>query len=123
MNELDRIDVTGIKARGFHGVFDHERQAGQDFIVDVTLWLDLAAAVAGDDLSQTVDYGELAKAVVSEISGPPVNLIETLADRIARTCLEAGGVNSVEVRVHKPQAPVPVEFTDVTVTVRRSRSA
>lgn len=122
MND-DRIELTGIKAKGFHGVFDHERQTGQDFIVDVTLWLDLVGAAAGDDLSETVDYGELAKAVVTEITGPPVNLIETLADRIARTCLETGGVNSVEVRVHKPQAPVPVEFTDVTVTIRRSRSA
>ncbi len=83
--------------------------------------MDLAAAAATDDLSQTVDYGELASAIVADIERDPVDLIETLADRIASTCLGAGDVASVEVTVHKPQAPMPVPVADVAVTVSRSR--
>ncbi len=117
----DRVTLTGIAATGHHGVFDFEREQGQRFVVDVTCTVDLAPAAASDDLEQTIDYGALAKAVVADIEGDPVNLIESLADRIARTCLRAGAVETVEVTVHKPQAPVPVEFADVSVTLTRSR--
>ncbi len=116
---LDRVTLTGIAAFGHHGVFDFERAQGQRFVVDVSCSLDLSEAAVTDDLHRSVDYGTLARAIVADIEGDPLNLIEALADRIARTCLEAGMVERVEVTVHKPQAPVGVEFADVSVTLTR----
>ncbi|MGI3784526.1 MAG: dihydroneopterin aldolase [Janthinobacterium lividum] len=117
----DRIVLTGLRAWGRHGVFDHEREQGQHFVVDVALALDLSAASTSDDLRRTVDYGTLAEAVVADVQGEPLNLIEALAERIAQTCLRQPGVTEVEVTVHKPEAPITVAFTDVAVTLTRSR--
>lgn len=118
----DRVALRGIAGFGHHGVLADERRDGQQFLVDVTCSLDLAPAARTDDLCRTVDYGDLARAVVADIERDPVNLIEALADRIAGTCLGAGEVASVEVTVHKPQAPMPVPVADVAVTVTRSRT-
>lgn len=117
----DRIELRGVRGRGRHGVYEHERRDGQDFVVDVVLWLDLAPAARSDDVVDTVHYGEVAETVVAEIEGEPAALIETLADRIASRCLVDGRVRAVEVTVHKPQAPITVPFEDVAVTVVRSR--
>lgn len=118
----DQLALRGIAGFGRHGVFAQERRDGQSFLVDVCCTLDLTAAAAGDDLQQTVDYGELARAVVADIEGEPLNLIEALADRIASTCLRASRVQAVQVTVHKPAAPMPVTVADVAVTLTRSRS-
>jgi dihydroneopterin aldolase len=122
MAELDRLALKGLRGHGRHGVFGHERAEGQPFVVDVVLGLDASKAAASDDLADTVDYGMLAQEVVELIEGEPVDLIETLAQRIADRCLDEHLVDEVEVTVHKPQAPVPVPFDDVTVTIFRSRS-
>ncbi|GIG58721.1 dihydroneopterin aldolase [Longispora fulva] len=116
---MDSIELRGLRARGYHGVYDFERAAGQDFVVDVTLDLDLGKAASTDDVSDTVHYGELAGQLVAVIAGEPVNLIETLAERLAEVCLGDPRVASCVVTVHKPQAPIPHEFADVAVTVRR----
>jgi dihydroneopterin aldolase len=116
---LDRISITGLRVRGYHGVLAHERAAGQDFIVDAVLWLDAAPAAAADDLSLTADYGALADRLAAIVAGEPVDLIETLADRLATACLAASPVQAAEVTVHKPQAPVGPEVADVAVTIRR----
>jgi 7,8-dihydroneopterin aldolase/epimerase/oxygenase len=118
----DRISLTGITAIGHHGVFDSERQQGQLFVVDVTCTLDLSLAASSDDLGQTIDYGALARAVAADIERDPLNLIEALADRIALTCLRYDAIQCVEVTVHKPQAPMPVDVADVAVTLTRSRT-
>lgn len=115
----DRIRLTGLQARGHHGVLPHEREQGQDFAVDAVLSVDTRAAAASDDLADTVDYGALALALVAVVEGPPVDLIETLASRLADVCLLDERVISVEVTVHKPQAPVDVPFADIAVTVVR----
>jgi 7,8-dihydroneopterin aldolase/epimerase/oxygenase len=115
------ITLTGLRARGHHGVYDFERQQGQEFVVDVTLELDLAPAARSDDVSDTVHYGELAEALVKIVAGEPVNLIETLADRLAGACLADPRVAAATVTVHKPGAPIPHEFADVAVTLRRTR--
>jgi dihydroneopterin aldolase len=94
---------------------------GQRFLVDVALGVDTRAAAATDDLARTVDYSAVAQDVVALVTGEPVDLIETLAARIADACLDRAGVQSVEVRVHKPMAPVGVEFDDVNVTIVRRR--
>ena len=115
----DRIELLGLRARGFHGVLEHERRDGQDFVVDVGLDVDIAAAAATDDLAQTVDYGTLAESIAAVVSGDPVDLIETLAQRIADVCLRDARVRAVDVAVHKPSAPVTVPVEDVIVRIRR----
>ncbi len=117
----DCIAVRGIRGTGFHGVFATERREGQEFTVDVELEVSTAAAGRSDALADTVDYGAVAQAVHARIVGEPVDLIETLAERIADTCLVDERVDAVTVTVHKPHAPIPVPFDDVTVTIRRSR--
>jgi dihydroneopterin aldolase len=118
----DLIILRGLKARGFHGVYPQERAAGQEFVVDAVLELDLRAAAASDDVADTVHYGELSGRLVDILTGEPVNLIETLAERLAAVCLADARVAAVTVTVHKPQAPIPHEFADVAVTVRRTRN-
>ncbi len=118
---LDRIELRGIRARGHHGVFPHERRDGQEFVVDVVLGVSIATAARTDDLGATVDYGEVAQAVVRVVTGPPVNLVERLAEQVADACLEFPGVRAVRVTVHKPQAPIPVPFGDVCVRITRPR--
>jgi dihydroneopterin aldolase len=117
----DRIALTGLRVRGNHGVFEHERRDGQEFVVDVTLWLDLSGASRSDDLTQTVHYGELAEMAAAIIGGEPCDLIETVAGRIADTAMQDTRLHAVEVTVHKPSAPIPLTFDDVSVTIRRSR--
>lgn len=118
----DRIALSGLVGFGYHGVLDFEREQGQQFIVDVVCHVDLAPAAASDDLSLTVDYGVLANDVVADIERDPLQLIESLADRVARTCLSRPAVRSVEVTVHKPGAPLTVGFSDVAVSLTRSTS-
>jgi dihydroneopterin aldolase len=115
----DRISLTGLRVRGHHGVLPHERAEGQDFLVDVVLHLDLRAAGASDDLRRTVHYGELAEALAAVVAGEPVDLVEVLAERLAGVCLSYDLVERAEVTVHKPWAPIPLDFADVSVTVVR----
>ena len=118
----DRIALTGIRVRAHHGVFEFERVEGQEFVIDVAVAVDLAAAASGDDLDRTVNYGELAEAVATAVERDPVDLIETGAERVAGVALGFPAVEEVEVTVHKPQAPITVPFTDVSVTIVRARS-
>lgn len=119
----DRITLTGLRVFGRHGVFDHERADGQEFVVDITVWIDLDAAAATDDLADTLDYGLLAQRAAAIVGGPACNLIETVAARVADEVMSDGRVHAVEVTVHKPAAPIPLDFADVAVTARRSRRA
>ncbi|TQF75040.1 dihydroneopterin aldolase [Rhodococcus spelaei] len=119
----DRIELRGLKVRGNHGVFDHEKRDGQDFYVDVTVWMDLAPAAVSDDLADTLHYGELAQTAADIVAGPSRDLIETVAAEIADAVLADERVSAVEVTVHKPSAPIPLTFADVAVVARRSRKA
>lgn len=118
----DRIALTGLRVHAHHGVFEAEREAGQPFVIDVTAFVDLAVAAASDDLERTVHYGELAEAVVAAVERDPVDLIETVAERVAAVALGYPAVDQVEVTVHKPEAPISVPFDDVAVTIVRGRS-
>lgn len=117
----DRITLTGLRVQAHHGVFDFERENGQEFVIDVTAWLDLSAAASADDLARTVNYGELADEVVDAVATSPVDLIETVAERVARVVLAHEAVTQTEVTVHKPHAPITVPFDDVSVTIVRGR--
>lgn len=123
---LDRITLTGVTAHGHHGVLPQERQNGQPFVVDVVLHCETRQAAHTDRLEDTVDYAGVADAIVTVIQGEPVNLIEMLAERIAKSIFDAVGdgvskVALIEVTVHKPQAPIPHTFEDVSITIVRFR--
>jgi dihydroneopterin aldolase len=117
---LDRLAISGIEGFGHHGVFEAERRDGQVFLADLVLAVDTRAAARSDDLQDTVDYGSLVAKVVKAIESDPVDLIETLAERIAVTCLADDRVRSVEVTVHKPHAPIDATFGDVALTITRT---
>lgn len=116
----DRITLTGLELYGYHGVFPDEKRDGQRFVVDITIWLDVTAAAAADDLTRTVNYGELAELASVIVTGPPRDLIEAVAAEIADEIMRRYPVHAAEVTVHKPSAPIPLTFADVSVTIRRS---
>ena len=118
----DKIRISGIKGEGKHGVLEQEKNTNQPFIVDIELELDLEKAAEEDDLSETVNYDEVAKLVVEVIKGPTLNLIEALADRIATRILHSFDlIDEVKVTVHKPKAPISVPFDDVSVALKKKR--
>ena len=117
----DRLALTGLRATGHHGVLERERREGQEFVVDVEIGLDTRAAASTDDLAATVHYGELAERLHAAVESDPVDLIETLAQRLADICLAQPPVDWVDVTVHKPHAPIQVAFDDVSLTIHRSR--
>ncbi|WP_330250989.1 dihydroneopterin aldolase [Nocardia sp. NBC_00565] len=119
----DRIELRGLRAYGYHGCFDYERRDGQEFVVDLTVWADFAAAAATDDLATTIDYGGLAERAVQIIQGPPRNLIEKVVSEIADDVMTDPRVQAVEVVVHKPSAPIPHTFADVRVVTSRQRGS
>lgn len=118
---LDRLSLVGLRAFGHHGVLESERQDGQEFVVDVDLWVDVRAAASHDDLNRTVDYSDLGARLTAAVAHDPVDLIETVAERLARLCLTYDAVRAVDVTLHKPNAPLQVPFGDVRLTIHRSR--
>ncbi len=116
----DLIELVGLRAFAHHGVLAHEREDGQQFVIDLQVRLPLADAAAGDDLTRTVHYGELAEQVVAAVERDPVDLIETVAERVAAVVLSFPAAESVRVTVHKPEAPIAVPFEDVRVVIERS---
>lgn len=116
----DLIRISGIKGFGYHGVFDSERTNGQDFYVDVELELDLTQASVSDDVNDTINYADVTKLVVEEITSNPVSLIEKLAGRIAdQIKSDFFQAKRVTVTVHKPQAPISEDVKDISVTISR----
>ena len=122
-----KISVRGLRVYAHHGVFDFERAYGQDFFIDCDVWLDAEAAAANDDLAKTVNYGQLANALVENAKQNPVDLLETLATRLLDEVMAFGVgdatqiVRKAKVTVHKPNAPIEHEFSDVSVTVKAKR--
>ncbi len=115
----DCITLTGLEVFAYHGVYDFEREQGQRFIIDAEVVVDLSPAAAGDELARTVNYAELAGAILEAVANDSVDLIETLAERVARVALSFAGVRQARVTVHKPDAPIDATFGDVSVTIER----
>jgi dihydroneopterin aldolase len=113
------IRVTGLRVFGRHGVLPAERRDGQHFVVDVVLDADVSET--SDDLADTVDYADLSQRLAAVVAGEPVDLIETLAARLADVCLADERVRTAEVTVHKPEVPIPLDLAEVSVTLVRSR--
>ena len=118
--DTDQLALIGIECFAHHGVFEFERREGQVFVIDLVLGLDTAPAAASDDLRETVDYGSLVAAVKAAVERDPVDLIETLAQRIADVCLLDSRVEWVRVTVHKPNAPIDATYSDVALTITRA---
>ena len=121
MNPYDEITLTGLRASAFHGVLEQERRTGQVFLIDVTVYLPLTDAATTDDLDKTIHYGELAEQIVTAVETDPVDLIETVAERVAAVVLAHELAVFTRVTVHKPSAPITVAFDDVSVTITRGR--
>jgi len=121
MNPYDEITLTGLRASAFHGVLEQERRTGQVFLIDVTVYLPLKDAATTDDLDKTIHYGELAEQIVTAVETDPVDLIETVAERVAAVVLAHELAVFTRVTVHKPSAPITVPFDDVSVTITRGR--
>lgn len=118
---MDRITLTGVGVVGYHGVLDSEKQSGQPFFVDITMFTDFQRASKSDDVENTVNYAEVAELIRDVITGDSLDLIETLAENIAQAVLARFPLEAVELTVHKPKAPIEVTFSDVSVTVFRER--
>ena len=116
----DELTISGVECFAHHGVFDFERRQGQTFVIDLTLGFDTTAAAASDDLQDTVDYGNLVARVKAAVESDPVDLIETVAQRIADECLTQGRVEWARVTIHKPDAPIDATFRDVALTIIRN---
>ncbi|MCX8530230.1 MAG: dihydroneopterin aldolase [Rhodoluna sp.] len=122
-----KISIEGLRVFAHHGVFDFERQNGQDFYIDATVWVGSPKATLTDNLSDTIHYGDLAKAIVENVKSEPVDLLETLAQRLLDMIMNYGGgavsgiITKAKVTVHKPNAPIPYDFKDVSVSVKAKR--
>jgi dihydroneopterin aldolase len=117
----DELSVTGIECFAHHGVFDFERREGQVFVVDLVLGIDTRPAAASDDLADTVNYGTLVADVKAAVERDPVDLIETVAQRITDVCLLDTRVEWARVTLHKPDAPIDATYSDVALTITRTR--
>ncbi|WP_237207311.1 dihydroneopterin aldolase [Rothia nasimurium] len=122
-SRTDRITLTGVGSVGYHGVLDSEKQTGQPFFVDITMFTDFTQAAATDNVAHTVNYAEVAEVIREIVTGESLDLIETLAERIAAAVLEKFPLLAVELTVHKPKAPIEVTFADVSVTIFREKHA
>ena len=118
----DLVEVRGLKLRGRHGVTPEERERDQPIVVSLAARLDTRAASATDDLGSTLDYEEVILVVSKIVTGESFQLLETLADRIARALLSNYRVLDVWVRVAKPDVVLPEEVDEVAVEISRSRS-
>ena len=117
----DLIEVRGLRLKGRIGVTADERSEEQALIVSLAARLDTRAASTTDDLTATLNYEEVVRQISKIVSTEEYSLIETLADRIARTVLEHPFVEDVWVRVGKPEAPLAEEVDEVAVEITRSR--
>lgn len=120
---MDRIILEDLAFYAFHGVHDEEARLGQRFHVDLTAWADLSEAVASDRYQDTICYASLVKTIEEVVTGSRFNLIERLAGAIADAVLSFDlRIATVDVRVHKPGAPLPLSTGKVSVALKRSRS-
>jgi 7,8-dihydroneopterin aldolase/epimerase/oxygenase len=117
----DLVEIRGLKLKGRHGVTDEERSAEQPFVINLAARLDARPAAILDDLGSTLDYEEAVRIVAKIVTGESFQLLETLADRIARAILANRRVLDVWVRVAKTEAQLPEDVEEVAVEVSRSR--
>ncbi len=118
---VDKVLITGIKTFGYHGVFEDEKKNGQTFIIDLEYSYDTNKATQTDDLIHAIDYGSVAIRTKAIVETGSFNLIEKLADHLAETLLKEFTFNSIKISIHKPNAPINLEFSDVVVVAERKK--
>ena len=120
-----RIEIRGLRVYGYHGVMEHERQEGQYFVIDATIKVDAERASATDDIANTVSYAEIAHLISENVRNNPVNLLETLSQRLADEVLFAASpwAKKVKITVSKPDAPIDLYFDTVAVTAKAKRQS
>jgi dihydroneopterin aldolase len=120
-----KIQIKGLRVYGYHGVMEHEREEGQYFIIDATITVDAERASATDDIANTVSYAEIASLISENVRNNPVNLLETLSQRLADEVLFAASpwAKEVKITVSKPDAPIDLYFDTVAVTAKAKRQS
>lgn len=121
MPEHDVIHLRGLQFYAYHGVLPEEQKLGQTFLIDVDLSFDLQKAGLSDEVRDTLNYAEAYAKIKEVVQGGPYRLLEYLAEQIAERLLAAFPCDQVRVEVHKPQAPVPGVFRDISVEILRRR--
>ena len=116
-----QIKISGLSAFGYHGVFEHEKINGQEFIVDLEINYDASSAISSDNIAEALDYGEITKSVKDIIENTRRDLIEVLANDIADLLIKKDKVIEVSVVLHKPQAPVAVKVSDIAVKITKTK--
>ena len=122
LRETDHITLEGMRFYGFHGVNPEERVLGQEYLVDLTVAMDLGRAGRTDRLEDTISYARIYRAVREVMEGEPRNLLEAAAQAIAERMLSEFPVDSVGVRVKKPHPPIRgsiIEYATVEIFRRR----
>jgi dihydroneopterin aldolase len=118
----DMIFITGLAVHAYHGVMEHEAKVGQTFALDLVLTIDLAEASRSDKLASTVSYDEVVRVASAAFCAERHRLVEAAAGAVADAILRRFvRVDAIRVTVHKPHAPIPATFTDVGVSIMRSR--
>ncbi|MEO0794916.1 MAG: dihydroneopterin aldolase [Verrucomicrobiota bacterium] len=119
---MDKIYLKDLNFYGYHGVLAIEKETGQTFVVDIVLSLDLQPSGQSDDLEKTVNYAEVFVVARDIVEKDRYDLIETVAERISSKVLENFPlVQSIQVTIKKPNAPIPGKFDHVGVEIERSR--
>lgn len=118
---MDCIQLTKIRCYGYTGYLQEEQVLGQWFEVDLTLWLSLAAAGESDEIADTLDYRSAIETVKQIVKTSKFALVEKLASAIANSMLELERVQQVQVRLSKPQAPIPDFGGNITLEITRTR--
>ena len=121
MSGPDAIRLRGLVFYAYHGVLPEERKLGQEFKVDVDIFLDLHGAGATDSLADTLDYGAVYRVIETCVCGETYQLLERLAEEIAGRILREFPCGGVRVEVHKPQAPIAGVFQDISVEIWRGK--
>lgn len=118
----DNVFVNGLALHAYHGVMPHEGKVGQPFIIDLVLDIDLTDAAKSDKLVDTVSYDAVVNVVDRTFTAKGYRLVEAAAGAVADALLENFSlVQAVRITVRKPHAPVAAVFTDVGVTLIRTR--
>ncbi len=118
----DRIFISGLSLHAYHGVMPYEGKVGQTFTIDMVLDIDLSAAARSDKVADTVSYDKVVECATTAFGKQKFRLIEAAAGRVADAVLAAfPTVQSITVTIHKPHAPIAATFSDVGVTLVRSR--
>ena len=118
----DVIHLSGLEVFAHHGVFEHEKENGQRFVVDADIEWDGSPAAVSDNLADTLDYQAVAVAIRDAVARDPVDLLEALAQRVLKAIFAFEKVEAVNLTIHKPDVEMTVDIAGVSITFYRKRN-